>query len=380
MRTALETQQPSGRRPVYLSTLKSLATYLFWGVRLSRRLYTLRHMTPNNYELEIDTHLKYIERIGEGEFATVDSFWLQDATRPQYKSQRKVAVKRLKVIHKTAEEIQDMVEETEILKRISHPNITAFLGYGYYLDDGTAREYMFCCQEYLERTLQDEFTDQEYSMKQALCWCLDIAKGLRYLHTRTPKVLHRDLKPVNILVSATGVAKVADFGLFGFCMPQELTARKGYRNLRTTMSAKRFKLAGNTGSYRYMAPENYLGTEYNEKVDIYSFSMLMYTMVRRKMVYYDNFLVPEQIAKDSTKGARPKMHAKWPTEICTLLEDCWHSDPAMRISGTEVVTRIESILKNDALIANLEELSPPKPNIANCRVPMFKKSSTCTIA
>ncbi|KAK3250568.1 hypothetical protein CYMTET_40058 [Cymbomonas tetramitiformis] len=96
MRTALETQQPSGRRPVYLSTLKSLATYLFWGVRLSRRLYTLRHMTPNNYELEIDTHLKYIERIGEGEFATVDSFWLQDATRPQYKSQRKVAVKRLK--------------------------------------------------------------------------------------------------------------------------------------------------------------------------------------------------------------------------------------------------------------------------------------------
>lgn len=352
-------------------------------------------MTSNNYELDIDTHLQYIEGIGEGEFATVDSFWLQDETRLQYKSRRKVAVKRLKesqvftyldihlnnvqeVVFKTAEEIQDMVEETMILNKISHPNITAFLGYGYYLDRNATMEYMFCCQEYLERTLQDEFTEQEYTMSQALRWCLDIAKALRYLHSRTPRVLHRDLKPVNILVSASGVAKLADLGLFGLYMPPELHTRKGYRELMASMSAKRFKLAANTGSFRFMAPENYMGSVYDEKVDVYSLSMIMYTMIRRKAVHHDKFLTPEQIVNEATRGSRPKMHAKWPAEICALLQAAWDGNPAKRISSEELVIRVESILENTKLIEKLEELSPPK-SIAQCQGKLFG-SSTCTIA
>tara|TARA_B100000405_G_scaffold301794_2_gene263787 strand:- start:39 stop:689 length:651 start_codon:yes stop_codon:yes gene_type:complete len=91
----------------------------------------------------------------------------------------------------------------------------------------------------------------------------DIARGISYLHNRKPiGIIHRDLKPSNILLSRSFTAKIADFGISA---------------LKAT-PAENYAHTGETGTYRYMAPEVLRSQSYNCKVDIWSFGMLVYAM------------------------------------------------------------------------------------------------------
>lgn len=127
-------------------------------------------------------------------------------------------------------------------------------------------------------------------MRRAIEICLETARGLAYLHTRKPApIIHRDLKPNNLMFSGSpyqkpfelmfnsGVVKLADFGL-SKTLPINKHAKYDLED--------KFKLTGETGSYRYMAPEVFRHEPYNNKVDVYSFSMIIYQLFEHQAPFY----------------------------------------------------------------------------------------------
>jgi mitogen-activated protein kinase kinase kinase 13 len=92
---------------------------------------------------------------------------------------------------------------------------------------------------------------------------LDIARGLEYLHTRKPSIIHRDCKSSNILITAKGTAKIADFGL----AKVKQSTRSMVRSL--------------VGTVNWQAPELWHAhPKYNHKVDVFSCAMVYWEMLQ----------------------------------------------------------------------------------------------------
>lgn len=122
----------------------------------------------------------------------------------------------------------------------------------------------------MDGSLADWFKrPQGLSMALSIRMCLDCARGMTYLHCRSPQpVIHRDLKPNNLMISSPRL-KIGDFGL---------SKTLSVRNRLPQDMSQAYNLTGETGSYRYMAPEVFRHEYYGTPVDVYAFSMIAYQM------------------------------------------------------------------------------------------------------
>jgi serine/threonine protein kinase len=136
---------------------------------------------------------------------------------------------------------------------------------------------------------------------------MDIASAVVYLHER--RILFRDLKPANVGFDPTGVLKLFDFGL-AVEIPY-------HEDPETT-----FKLAGNTGTSRYMAVEVIRKDPYNLKADVFSFSILLWEIMALTKPY-DGMLGPQVKESVSLFGERPSVPRSWPVAIRRLLRRGW---------------------------------------------------------
>ncbi|KFM24164.1 Dual specificity protein kinase splA [Auxenochlorella protothecoides] len=289
-------------------------------------------------EWELDPSTIHIrEKLGEGEFGVVHrAKWFGTV----------VAAKVLKASSEIA--VNDFRAEIEILQRVHHPNCVQFLG------ACTAKEpYILVTELMSGGSLADAFRmPQAFPMRRALEIALDAARGLAYLHNRKPTpVIHRDLKPGNLMLSGsqyqdraqvvfnTGVVKLADFGL------SKTLPTNRHANFHLD---ERFKLTGETGSYRYMAPEVFRHEPYNSRVDVYSFSMIVYQLFEYQPPYAD--MDPVEAARlAALENARPNFitlaqpgpHKK---ELRELIERCWAPNADERPSFPEICRIIETLL------------------------------------
>ncbi len=189
------------------------------------------------------TEIHVQQKLGGGSFGTV------------FKGEWRGTDIAIKVI-KNDVDTQEFEIEMDIISRLHHPNILQFLG------ACTIIHPHMIIMEYMSNdTLDSANTFLTHPQKIGIV--KDIAKGLAYLHNRKPEcIIHRDLKPNNILLTTSFKAKIGDFGIS--CL--------------RTSNDEAYNMTSETGTYRYMAPEVLMHKEYNAKVDIWSFGMILLFM------------------------------------------------------------------------------------------------------
>ncbi|KAK6119166.1 hypothetical protein DH2020_047098 [Rehmannia glutinosa] len=222
--------------------------------------------------------------------------------------------------------IQDFRHEVNLLVKLRHPNIVQFLG------AATERKPLMLITEYLRGGDLHQHLKGKGALNPstAISFALDIARGMAYLHSEPNVVIHRDLKPRNVLLVNTSAdhLKVGDFGLS--------------KLIRVQHSHDVYKMTGETGSYRYMAPEVFKHRKYDKKVDVFSFAMILYEMLEGEapMSNYE----PYEAAKYLADGHRPMLRAKgFIPELRELTEQCWAADMNQRPSFLEILRRLERI-------------------------------------
>lgn len=222
--------------------------------------------------------------------------------------------------------IQDFRHEVILLVKLRHPNIVQFLG------AVTERKPLMLITEYLRGGDLHQHLKEKGALNPATAvnFALDIARGMAYLHNEPNVIIHRDLKPRNVLLvnSSADHLKVGDFGLS--------------KLIKVQNSHDVYKMTGETGSYRYMAPEVFKHRRYDKKVDVFSFAMILYEMLEGDppMANYE----PYEAAKYVAEGHRPIFRAKgYTSELRELTEQCWAPDMNQRPSFLEILKRLEKI-------------------------------------
>ncbi|KNC75385.1 TKL protein kinase [Sphaeroforma arctica JP610] len=246
-----------------------------------------------------------------------------------------VAVKKLKVV-KDNETLDPatwklFANEIDLLSRLRHPNLVMFLGACIDVDRPMLiEEYMGggSVQALLDKNSKKVV---KISPAKVLKYASDVALGINYLHKHSPQVIHRDLSPANLLLTANkDTCKVCDFG-FGKIVqgPGDQTDH--------------YKMTGGLGSLRYMAPEVLMHKPYNEKVDVYSLGMCVYYMSTGYRPYGAD-KNPIEVAKNAAANPsfRPNTDGV-PPPIRDLMAACWAHDPDKRPSMQEVCSKLDQL-------------------------------------
>uniref|UniRef100_A0A3P9LPD2 non-specific serine/threonine protein kinase n=1 Tax=Oryzias latipes TaxID=8090 RepID=A0A3P9LPD2_ORYLA len=239
--------------------------------------------------------LKFDIELGRGSFKTVykgldTDTWVEVAwCELQERKLSKVERQRFK-------------EEAEMLKALQHPNIVRF--YDFWESPVKGKKCIVLVTELMTSGTLKTYLKRFKVMKPKVLrsWCRQILKGLHFLHTRTPPIIHRDLKCDNIFITGpTGSVKIGDLGL---------------------ATLKRASFAKSViGTPEFMAPEMY-EEHYDESVDVYAFGMCMLEMATSEYPYSE-CQNAAQIYRKVTSGVKPASYSKVSDpEIKEIIGEC----------------------------------------------------------
>ena len=204
----------------------------------------------------LDGRYEISEIIGVGGMAVV--YKAYDNVENRY-----VAIKILKEEFLSNQEfLRRFKNESKAIAMLSHPNIVSV----YDVSFGDLIQYIV--MEYIEGITLKEFIEREGSLRwnDAVHFTMQILKGLQHAHDRG--IVHRDVKPQNIMVLNDGTIKVTDFGIARFA-----------RSDQRTITDKAI------GSVHYISPEQARGEKTDEKADIYSVGVMLYEMLTGKLPF-----------------------------------------------------------------------------------------------
>jgi serine/threonine protein kinase/tetratricopeptide (TPR) repeat protein len=201
------------------------------------------------------SHYKILEKLGEGGMGVV--YKAHDT-----KLDREVALKFLPQ-HLTTDvnEKARFIHEAKAASALNHPNITTI----YEIDEHNGQ--MFIAMEYCEgKTLRQLMDSTNLTVKRVLEIAVQVCEGLALAHER--RIVHRDIKPDNIMVATRNQVKVMDFGL---------AKLKGASKLTKTGST--------VGTTSYMSPEQAQGEDVDHRSDIFSFGVVLYEMLAKQLPF-----------------------------------------------------------------------------------------------
>ncbi|KAG6543660.1 hypothetical protein Mapa_014843 [Marchantia paleacea] len=256
--------------------------------------------------------LKLGPKIGQGAFG--------DVLRGTWQG-TDVAVKRLQNNASYTEAIVDIRHEVAVIIRLRHPNIILFMG-ACTIPPDVCIVMEFAANGSLYGVLHNP--NIGIDMATVVRWASEAARGMNYLHTRNPPVVHRDLKSVNLLVDGDWHIKVSDFGL-------AMTKQSSYAYTQV-------------GTWGWMAPEVLESAPYDEKADVYSFGVVLWELITREEPFRGYH--PMQIMRAIDRGERPTIPESCPHTYKQLVEDCWLKDPNGRPMFEEILARLGAMSIN----------------------------------
>lgn len=264
------------------------------------------------FNINFDKEIQLQEILGSGGFGTVHkATWRGDD----------VAVKIMHGMTEGSKMLDTFKKEIFLLSRLHHPGIINFLG--------ASLEPPNVCivQELAQRgslyTLLHGDDSENRPMKyvELLQYGLDIADAMAYLH---PTVVHRDLKSQNVLLDSNMRAKVCDFGI----------AKFKDKTLLTTVNSQ-------AGTPAYMAPELFAAGEISEKVDVFSYGVLLWECFTGCVPWGELSTPMQVIFAVGVQKQRLPIPPHCPTFLSNLMQDCWKQEAEERPSFSQILTWME---------------------------------------
>ncbi len=285
-------------------------------------------------------------KLGSGGMSTV--YLARDATLD-----RPVAVK---VMHREMSEQADQLErfrqEARAVAKLSHPNVVAVIDAG---EDGGHPYIVF---EYVEgETLKQRIARLgALDTQEALAYAIEIARGLTVAHARN--MVHRDIKPQNVLIDSEGRAKLTDFGISRQLEQDGMTATG--RVLGTT---------------DYVAPEQAMGHAVDPRSDIYSLGVVLYEMLIGQVPFHADSQVG--VAMKHVNEELPDVQQRRPevsAATALVVERATDKDPDRRYQAVgELIDDLSTALEVEAARAGsttgeatsvLDAVPPPKRKLS----------------
>ncbi|KAF1334853.1 Tkl protein kinase, partial [Globisporangium splendens] len=260
---------------------------------------------------------------------------------------RRVAIKRIRVdLGCNVALIHQFIKEISLMATLHHPRVVEFIGVAWdslrnisavteFMDRGDLRAVL---RGFKLRNCQ--LTWENHKTRIAL----HIAEALTYLHSLSPKVIHRDLKSKNVLLNSDLDAKLSDFGI----------SRE--RNIEET------HMTAGIGTSFWIAPEVLLGKDYDEHADIFSFGVVLSEIDTDDYPYWnedngagDKAQERAILTQVASGTVRPTFTDDCPKGILDLADSCLQVNPENRPSAAEVVYALQQLVRNSFWSSSLED-------------------------
>jgi len=267
--------------------------------------------------------------LGEGGFATV------------YKGKWhtiSVAVKKIHLGASSGKVMQAFIREMDVMSSLRHPNIVEIYGVSNIYGGNSSKDNgISLVMELLEKGSMHNYLHNAHkkplNATKIITLSLEVARALKYLHTRPKPILHRDVKSANVLLYTQEKQlhiKLTDFGL---------------SQVREAAGKSR-KQDDKLGSRPWMAPELFgPSPTYSTASDVYSFGMLLWEMVTRK-IPFAQATNGQVLEKWISEGKRETIPESCPQGLATIIEDCWAQAPKKRPSLDVIILRLNTLMGN----------------------------------
>ena len=243
---------------------------------------------------------------------------------------RIVAIKILKEEFSTNDEfLRRFKNESKAIAVLSHPNIVKVF------DVSFGEIFQYIVMEYIDGITLKTFIENQGSLhwNEAINFTTQILRGLQHAHDKG--IVHRDIKPQNIMVLPDGIIKVTDFGIARFA-----------RNEHKTITDKVI------GSVHYISPEQAKGEPTDEKTDMYSVGVMLYEMLTGKLPFEADSAVSVAIMQLQTEAQLPtEINPSIPLGVEQITLRAMRKDASERYSSAaEMLRDLERIKKDPDLV------------------------------
>ncbi|KAL0327495.1 UNVERIFIED_CONTAM: putative serine/threonine-protein kinase SIS8 [Sesamum angustifolium] len=259
------------------------------------------------------------ERIGIGSYGEV--------YRAEWNG-TEVAVKKFMNQDISGDALAQFECEIEIMLRLRHPNVVLFMG------AVTRPPNMSILTEFLPRGSLYKLLHRpniQIDEKRRIKMALDVAKGMNYLHTSHPIIVHRDLKTPNLLVDKNWVVKVCDFGM----------SRLQHHTFLSSKST--------AGTAEWMAPEVLRNEPSNEKSDVYSFGVILWELATLRVPWTEMNSM-QVVGAVGFQGRHLDIPPTVDPLVAEIINDCWNSVSVCRERRTvKISSDVVAVAKSSFL-------------------------------